>query len=139
MIRTFFLPLLVVAAFSFGALTLMATAPVLEPQEPTPVYTTVRIKEVQPEAVQLKVHSQGSVMPSTESQLIPEVTGRVTWMSPKLVAGDTSTRVMCWPKWMLRTTSILGTALKRRWFVPKQNNNTPVLSTSDSRVWPSDA
>jgi len=26
-------------------------------------------------------------MPSTESQLIPEVSGRVAWMSPKLVAG----------------------------------------------------
>lgn len=87
MIRTFFLPLLVVAAFSFGALTLMATAPVLEPQEPTPVYTTVRIQKVHPEAIQLKVHSQGSVMPSTESQLIPEVSGRITWMSSKLVAG----------------------------------------------------
>ena len=26
-------------------------------------------------------------MPSTESQLIPEVSGRVVWMSPNLVAG----------------------------------------------------
>jgi RND family efflux transporter MFP subunit len=60
---------------------------VLEPTSPTPIPTTVRIREVMPQGVQLKVHSQGTVMPSTETQLIPEVSGRVTWMSPKLVAG----------------------------------------------------
>ena len=87
MMRTFIIPLIIVVIFLFGAVTLMATAPVLEPTAQVPVPTTVRIREVQPEAVQLKVHSQGTVMPSTESQLIPEVSGRITWMSPKLVAG----------------------------------------------------
>ena len=87
MIRTFVIPLIIVVVFIFGAMTLMATAPVLEPAAQTPIPTTVRIREVQAESVQLKVHSQGSVMPSTESQLIPEVSGRITWMSPKLVAG----------------------------------------------------
>ncbi len=87
MIRTFIIPLVIVLIFVFGAATLMATAPVLEPTAQIPVPTTVRIREVQPESVQLKVHSQGTVMPSTESQLIPEVSGRVTWMSPSLVAG----------------------------------------------------
>lgn len=87
MMRTFIIPAGIVVVFLFGAVTLMATAPVLEPAAKKPVPVTVRIREVQPESVQLKVHSQGSVMPSTESKLIPEVTGRVTWMSPKLVAG----------------------------------------------------
>jgi len=87
MMRTFIIPLIIVVVFLFGAVTLMATAPVLEPAAQKPIPTTVRIREVQPEAVQLKVHSQGTVMPSTESQLIPEVSGRVVWMSPKLVAG----------------------------------------------------
>ncbi len=87
MMRTFIVPLGIVVLFAFGAATLMATAPVLEPTAQTPVPMTVRIQEVAPEAVQLKVHSQGTVMPSTESQLIPEVSGRVTWMSNKLVAG----------------------------------------------------
>ncbi|MFT7652570.1 MAG: RND family efflux transporter MFP subunit [Limisphaerales bacterium] len=87
MIRTLFIPLAIVVVFVFGAMTLMATAPNLEPVARAPIPTTVRIQTVTPEAVQLKVHSQGSVMPSTESQLIPEVTGRITWMSPKLVAG----------------------------------------------------
>lgn len=87
MMRTFVIPLVIIVVFLFGAATLMATAPVLEPAATKPVPTTVRIREVQPESVQLKVHSQGSVMPSTETQLIPEVSGRVLWMSPKLVAG----------------------------------------------------
>ncbi len=87
MMRTLIVPFVIVLLFSFGAMTLMATAPVLEPTAREPVYATVRIKEVTPEAVQLKVHSQGTVMPSTESQLIPEVSGRITWMSPNLVAG----------------------------------------------------
>ncbi|MEM7016172.1 MAG: efflux RND transporter periplasmic adaptor subunit [Pseudomonadota bacterium] len=87
MIRTFIIPFIIVVVFLLGAMTLMATAPVLEPAEQKPVPYTVRIKQVQPEQVELKVHSQGTVMPSTESQLIPEVSGRVVWMSPKLVAG----------------------------------------------------
>lgn len=87
MMRTFIIPAIIVVVFLFGAVTLMATAPVLEPTAQKPIPTTVRIREVQPESVQLKVHSQGSVMPSTETQLIPEVSGRVVWMSPKLVAG----------------------------------------------------
>ncbi len=87
MMRTFIIPLVIVVIFIFGAATLMATAPVLEPTAQTPVPTTVRIRTVSPESVLLQVHSQGTVMPSTESQLIPEVSGRITWMSPKLVAG----------------------------------------------------
>ena len=87
MMRTFIIPAVVVVVFTFGAVTLMATAPVLEPAAQTPIPVTVRIRQVQPESVQLKVHSQGTVMPSTESQLIPEVSGRIVWMSPKLVAG----------------------------------------------------
>lgn len=87
MMRTFVIPLAIIIAFGFGAATLMATAPVLEPTAQKPTPTTVRVRQVDPQPVQLKVHSQGTVMPSTESQLIPEVSGRVTWMSPKLVAG----------------------------------------------------
>ena len=87
MMRTFIIPLIIVVVFIFGAAGLMATAPVLEPTAKKPVPTTVRIVEVEPKSVRLMVNSQGSVMPSTESQLIPEVSGRVVWMSPNLVAG----------------------------------------------------
>lgn len=87
MIRTFVIPIAIVIAFLFGAATLMATAPELEPSSIEPVPVTVRVQKVGLEAIQLKVHSQGSVVPSTVSQLIPEVSGRVTWTSPNLVAG----------------------------------------------------
>lgn len=87
MMRTFIIPGVIIVIFLFGAMTLMATAPVLEPAPMAPVTSTVRVQAVEPEVVQLKVHSQGTVMPSTESQLIPEVSGRIVWMSPKLVAG----------------------------------------------------
>ena len=44
MMRTFIIPLVIVVIFIFGAATLMATAPVLEPTAQTPVPTTVRIR-----------------------------------------------------------------------------------------------
>ena len=87
MIRTIVIPSAIVIAFLFGAATLMATAPELEPSSIKPVPVTVRVQNVDMEAIQLNVHSQGSVVPSTVSQLIPEVSGRVTWTSPNLVAG----------------------------------------------------
>lgn len=87
MMRVFIMPLIIVVVFILGAVVLMSTAPVLEPTATKPVPTTVRVLEVKPRSVQLSVHSQGSVMPSTESRLIPEVSGRVVWMSPSLVAG----------------------------------------------------
>ncbi len=87
MIRNFIIPIFILGGFLFLAATLMATAPVLEPSAIEKLTTSVRVVDIQPKSVQLKVNSQGSVMPSTESQLIPEVSGRVAWMSPNLVAG----------------------------------------------------
>ena len=87
MIRTFVIPTAIVLLFLSVAATLMATAPVLEPANDTPTPLTVRVRTIETESIELKVHSQGSVLPSTVSQLIPEVSGRVTWTSPNLVAG----------------------------------------------------
>ena len=85
MIRTFVIPAIIVAAFLSIAATLMATSPALEPASETPMPMTVRAQTVVTESVELMVHSQGSVVPSTISQLIPEVSGRVVWTSPALV------------------------------------------------------
>lgn len=87
MIRTLVIPTAIVLLFLSVAATLMATAPVLEPANDTPTPLTVRVRTIETESIELKVHSQGSVAPSTVSQLIPEVSGRVTWTSPSLVAG----------------------------------------------------
>lgn len=87
MIRTLVIPTAIVLLFLSVAATLMATAPVLEPANDSPTPLTVRVRTIETESIELKVHSQGSVAPSTVSQLIPEVSGRVTWTSPSLVAG----------------------------------------------------
>jgi RND family efflux transporter MFP subunit len=60
---------------------------VLEPSTIKPTPVSVNVTEATFQGVRLKVHSQGTAMPSTESQLIPEVSGRVTWMSDSLVSG----------------------------------------------------
>ncbi len=87
MMRKFVIPTIVVIASIFGAVTLLATSPQLEPSSIEPIAATVRIQEINPEPIQLTVHSQGTVVPNTESELIPEVSGRVIWKSPALVNG----------------------------------------------------
>ena len=87
MMRKFVIPAIVVIASIFGAVTLLATSPQLEPSSIEPIAATVRIQEINPEPIQLTVHSQGTVVPNTESELIPEVSGRVIWVSPALVNG----------------------------------------------------
>jgi RND family efflux transporter MFP subunit len=89
MIRKLVVPALILLACIFGAVTLLATSPELKPSIPEPVATTVRVMAAQPGSVQLTVHSQGTVAPNTESELIPEVSGRVEWISPSLVNGGT--------------------------------------------------
>ncbi len=89
MLRKFVIPTAIVLACIFGAVTLMATSPTLTPSIPEPIATTVRVLEVAPRQVQLTVQSQGTVTPNTESELIPEVSGRVSWISPSLVNGGT--------------------------------------------------
>ncbi len=55
------------------------------PQEVTaPLVRTVLVEPVDH---QFRVRAQGTVMPRQESDLVPQVTGEVVWMSPDLVAG----------------------------------------------------
>ena len=80
-------PVAVVALTVLVSFILMATRLEVAPREIEVVYKPVRVKTVQPEAVFLSVRSQGTVQPSTESDLIPEVSGQVVWLSPALVSG----------------------------------------------------
>lgn len=66
---------------------LLATAPSPEQVEPEQVATAIRVREAEIGDLRLSVRSQGSVTPRTESALIPEVSGRVDWVSPNLVPG----------------------------------------------------
>jgi RND family efflux transporter MFP subunit len=47
----------------------------------------VSVIEVQPRDLRFSVHTQGTVVPRTESDLIPQVSGEVIWVSPRLVSG----------------------------------------------------
>jgi RND family efflux transporter MFP subunit len=66
---------------------LVKTAPKPEQVEPEEIATSVRALEIERARVRLEVVSQGSVVPHTQSELIPEVSGRVKWASPNLVSG----------------------------------------------------
>ncbi len=57
----------------------------LRPYEPAPV--SVRVTRVEAGAEHLTISSQGTVQPRSQSELIPEVSGRVVWTSPSLVDG----------------------------------------------------
>ncbi len=81
------LPIAMMAGFSFIAAILIATASEVKTAVPEPVMLAVRVVNADPEPVRLIVRSQGTVAPRTESALIPEVSGPVVWTSPSLVSG----------------------------------------------------
>ncbi len=66
---------------------LVETAPVVKNVEPDRALIAVRVLELAPQNLRLRVQTQGTVEPRTESELLPEVSGRVVWVSPALVAG----------------------------------------------------
>ena len=81
------LPVAVLIGAGVVAAALIWTAPEAEVVERATPIRAVRVVEPTPQALPLVVRSQGTVVPRTESELIPEVSGRVVWMSPALVSG----------------------------------------------------
>jgi RND family efflux transporter MFP subunit len=82
-----FLPLFVVLGGFAAAALLIATGPELQPRASQSIAPLVRTMEVKPVTHQFTVQTHGSVAPRTESELIPEVDGRVVEMSTFLVSG----------------------------------------------------
>lgn len=60
---------------------------VAETSIPTPQPPSVRVQEVRLQSWQFVVRAHGSVAPRSESNLIPQVSGAVVWVSPSLVSG----------------------------------------------------
>lgn len=87
MTRKFLYPVLVLAACAGLAMLLVVTEPPPQVDDYVRPPITVRTVTVSSQAEHLIVRSQGTVQPRTESQLTPEVSGRVNWMSPDLVTG----------------------------------------------------
>jgi RND family efflux transporter MFP subunit len=80
-------PLLIAALSVLGAFVVVATAPSVQYKEPARAIPTVRTIPAETETLTYRVRSQGTVSPRTEANLVPEISGRVVWMSPALAAG----------------------------------------------------
>lgn len=81
------LPLIVIVGAVGATVAMSALAPVPEetedPIKALPVLTAI----AQSDDVQLSVRTQGEVQPRTEINLINEVSGRITYMSPDFIEG----------------------------------------------------
>jgi len=81
------LPIAFLALGVAGVLLVWATRPEATPRPNVVAAPLVRTVRVAPEAVQYSVRANGTVMPRTQSDLIPQVEGEVVWVSPSLVSG----------------------------------------------------
>ncbi len=80
-------PLAILAAGLLVVTVLALTRPQVVPSSPEAARPLVRVLRVAPEDVTFAVHTQGTVVPRTESELVPQVAGEVVWVSPDLAAG----------------------------------------------------
>ncbi len=81
------LPLAILGAGVLGVAIMVATRPRVSPRPPEVLAPLVRVIRAEPRVLQLLVHAQGTVVPRTESDLVPQVSGEAVWVSPNLVAG----------------------------------------------------
>jgi len=81
------LPLVVLATGALAAKLLIDSRAEPETRIPDALPPLVNVLPVMLKDVELTVTSQGTVSPRTESELVPEVSGRVTEISPSLISG----------------------------------------------------
>ncbi len=81
------LPLLILLAAAAVVAVLLRTRPVVEtaPREIAP--PPVRVVAARPTSVELRVRSQGSVVPVTEADLVSEVAGNIVWTAESFEVG----------------------------------------------------
>lgn len=71
---------------------LVATGPKLDPHPVAPLAPLVRVMTVTPQQVQMTADTHGTIAPRTESELTPEISGRVEAVSDAMVAGGFFTK-----------------------------------------------
>ena len=81
------LPIVVLVVAAVTARTMVVLRPEPETRVPEVSVPQVRVVSVRRSDLRLTVSSQGTVAPRNESQLVPEVSGRVISVSPALVSG----------------------------------------------------
>ncbi len=89
-LRRVLMIVLPLAVLGIGAVATVAMIEAREKPETKPVEIPpllVHVVAVEPETIALKVRAEGTVAPRTESQLVPEVAGRVVEVSPSLAVG----------------------------------------------------
>ncbi len=83
----FLLPVIIITVAVLVAMTMIWNQPYVETRLPTVVPPGVRVHLVTLETAQVSVRSQGTVRPKTETELVPQIAGRILWVSPSFVAG----------------------------------------------------
>ena len=81
------LPLALLGVAALAAVTMIRNRPVAEIQPPVIAPPGVRVHTVEMQAVKMSVTSEGTVRPRTESELVPEISGRVVAIAPSFAEG----------------------------------------------------
>lgn len=81
------LPIAIGIVGLLGVTLLVATRPSPEPKPSDPKIPLVRVWSVDVQPHQFVVRAHGTVMPRTESQVVPQVSGPIVWVSPAFVSG----------------------------------------------------
>ncbi len=81
------LPFAAVVVGMAGAALLVATGPEVVAEPPPPSVPLVRVVSAEPERLVHRVDTHGTVEPRTESELVPEVSGRVEWIAGSFASG----------------------------------------------------
>ena len=80
-------PVLALTVGALVALLIAINKPKVEQAAYEPTMPPVRVTTARATTEYLSVTSQGTVQPRMQTELIPEVSGRVIWISPSLVNG----------------------------------------------------
>jgi len=80
-------PLAILGAGVLGVALITALRPKVASQPPAVTAPLVQVIRVSPEPVDFVVRAHGTVAPRTETDLVPEVSGPVVWVSPALASG----------------------------------------------------
>ncbi len=81
------LPVVVLVLGAASSVGLIATRPGVATRTAERAVPLVEVSEVRLRPERIVVEAQGTVAPSTESELVAEVSGRIVWVSPGLASG----------------------------------------------------
>jgi RND family efflux transporter MFP subunit len=81
------LPPLVVLGGAAGAYRFVSTRPGMPERPPRPSSTLVTVTPVTPTTERVTVEAMGTVVPARETVLMPQVSGRIVWLSPEFLIG----------------------------------------------------